>query len=219
MWGRGHCRGHGEGDVGHRAADIRKGTGRRGHGEEDAGTGDIGQGMWGRGHGAADTGEGTSGQGTWGCRYGEEDVGKVTRGRAGGAAGDVGVEFPPTAGTVGRAARGGEGEGCGHAVWEQNWDHPSEDLGFPCTDSHPFCSPDPWAPCHHVAEGWGGDAEGCGIPVSSPAADSPRRWRCLRSVCWLLFALTGSEWFLIIDASFSFYLVLAAARKGLAFLH
>lgn len=44
-------------------------------------------------------------------------------------------------------------------------------------------------------------------------------WRCLRSVCWLLFALTGSEWFLIIDASFSFYLELSAARKGLAFLH
>lgn len=44
-------------------------------------------------------------------------------------------------------------------------------------------------------------------------------WRCFRSVRWLLFALTGFEWFLIIDASFSFYLVFAAARKGFAFLH
>lgn len=89
---------------------------------------------------------------------------------------------------------------------------------FPCMASHPLCLLDPWTPCHRVAVGWGG-AGGCGSPVSSPAADSPHRWRCLRSVCWLLFALTGSEWFLIIDASFSFYLVLAAARKGLAFLH
>lgn len=46
-----------------------------------------------------------------------------------------------------------------------------------------------------------------------------RLWRCFRFARWLLFALTGFEWFLIIDASFSFYLVFAAARKGLAFLH
>lgn len=56
-----------------------------------------------------------------------------------------------------------------------------------------------------------------GSPQSSAAAD--RLWSLPSILCWLLFALTSPEWFLIIDASFSFYLVLAAARKSSAFLH
>lgn len=56
------------------------------------------------------------------------------------------------------------------------------------------------------------------LKASRQLTDS-RLWRCFRFARWLLFALTGFEWFLIIDASFSFYLVFAAARKGLAFLH
>lgn len=54
-------------------------------------------------------------------------------------------------------------------------------------------------------------------PPEQPAADSLCSLPSI--VCWLLFALSSSEWFLIIDASFSFYLVLATARKGSAFLH
>lgn len=56
-----------------------------------------------------------------------------------------------------------------------------------------------------------------GSPQSNAAAD--RLWSLPSILCWLLFALTSSEWFLIIDASFSFYLVLAAARKSSALLH
>lgn len=86
----------------------------------------TGQQAQGRGLGEEDKGQGTSGQGTWGRRHGEEDVGKVTQGRAGGAAGGAGVEFPPQQGKWAEQPE----EVCGHAVGVQNWDHPSEDLGF-----------------------------------------------------------------------------------------
>lgn len=85
----------------------------------------------------------------------------------------------------------------------------------PCTAVIPLCQG------HHRAVDWG-DArkrDVGALRATQQQLTGSCLWRCLRSGCWLLFALTGFEWFLIIDASFSFYLVLTAVRKGLAFLH
>lgn len=84
----------------------------------------------------------------------------------------------------------------------------------PCAAVLPLCQ-------GHLAVDWGGNTRkrDVGALRATQQLTDSHLWHCLRSVCGLLFALTGFEWFLIIDASFSFYLMLTAARKGLAFLH